>query len=140
MAFVSVWPFWPRVFNSASVISKFVIAGRLAGLNEIIASANTHRYSNAKLKKAETSRCAYAVMAGDVQTFSVPVKVHFRWIEPNNRRDIDNISAGAKFVLDALVMLHKIPNDTRQWVKGLSHEFPAPEAQAARVEVILEES
>jgi len=68
-----------------------------------------------------------------------PVKVHFDWYEPNMKRDPDNIRAGAKFILDALVEASILPKDSRKWVKGLSDAFPDPDAQNPRVEVQIEE-
>jgi Holliday junction resolvase RusA-like endonuclease len=64
----------------------------------------------------------------------------FRWIEKDLRRDPDNICAGAKFVMDALVELGRIPGDTRRWVKGISHEFPDPDAKNPRIEITITEA
>lgn len=52
-----------------------------------------------------------------------PVKIYFVWNEAERRRDPDNITAAQKFLLDELVRLKKIPNDTSKWVKGIYHDF-----------------
>lgn len=39
------------------------------------------------------------------------VKIVFRWIEPNRRRDKDNISFAKKFILDSLQEVGIIKND-----------------------------
>lgn len=44
----------------------------------------------------------------------------FLWIEPDRRRDHDNVTAGKKVVLDALVRYQVLPNDTRRYVTGSS--------------------
>lgn len=115
--------------------AMFKIEGRLPGLNEIIAATNNNRYGGAYLKKKETKRCMWAVIAGNVPAFSVPVRVAFHWIEPNLKRDPDNIAVGAKFVLDALVELGRLPNDSRKWVKEVTHVFAEPDPKNPRVEV-----
>jgi len=116
--------------------ATFKIDGRLIGLNDIIGRANHNRYAGAALKKTELRRVTMWIMAGNVPTFTTPVEISFRWIEKDNRRDIDNIAAGGtKVILDALVELHRLPNDGRKWVKRIEHCFPDPDAKNPRVEV-----
>lgn len=119
------------------MLSSFTIPGRLASLNEIIAKARYDRFAGASQKKAETRRCQMAIIAGQVATFKTPVHISIRWIERDLKRDPDNICAGVKFCLDALVELGRIPNDTRRWVKNISHEFPEPDKANPRVEVMI---
>ena len=119
---------------------KFVIEGRLPGLNEIIQTARYNRYAGASQKKKETDRCKWAIIAGSVPHFRNPVEVSFTWFEKCLRRDPDNISGGGtKFILDALVELGRIPNDTRRWIKGINHSFPEPDKENPRVEVSIKE-
>lgn len=117
----------------------FTIQGALPGLNEIIGAINKHRYAGAEQKKKEQKRCSWSIVAGRVPTFSVPVIFTFRWIEKDLRRDPDNICAGTKFILDALVEMKKIPRDSRRWVKGIFHEFPEPDKQNPRIEITIKE-
>ena len=116
---------------------RFTISGRLSGLNEIVNIARYNRFAGASQKKKETQRCQWAIIAGRVPTYQNPVVIKFVWIEKDLRRDPDNICAGAKFVLDALVELGRIPNDTRKWIKGITHEFPEPDKKNPRVEVSI---
>lgn len=117
----------------------FTIPGRLLGLNDIIGAARSNRFSGASQKKKETHKCQMYILAGKVPTYSSPVKISFTWIESDRRRDLDNICAGAKFVLDALVANGNLPNDGRKWVKGISHSFPEPDAKNPRVEIEIED-
>ena len=55
--------------------------------------------------------------------FENPVKIHFHWIEGNKRRDYDNVSAGKKFILDALVECGKLKDDNRKCVVAFSDTF-----------------
>lgn len=119
---------------------RFVIQGRLPGLNELVGAINRNRFVGSKMKRDETRRCEWAIIAGKVPTFTTPLRVLFVWVEQDLRRDPDNICAGAKFALDALVRLKRIPNDSRRWIKGITHEFPEPDKKNARVEVVLMEA
>jgi len=118
---------------------SFTIEGRLAGLNEIIGANRYNRFAGAGLKKKEQARCVKAVNDYLLPKMSKPVRIHFEWIEPNSRRDLDNIAAGTKFVCDALVATGILPNDNREWVKGIAHAFPEPDKAKPRVVVTLTE-
>ena len=74
-------------------------------------------------------------MTGSVPVFKEPIGIDLYWYEPNWKRDPDNLAAGVKYVLDALVLLNKIPNDTRKWVKSITHHFPDPDPVNPRVVV-----
>ena len=114
---------------------RFVIPGRLPGLNEIIYAARSHWSKGSKQKKEVTRLCAQYVLASRVPVFKKPIAVSFSWFEKDLRRDIDNISAGSKFILDALVETGRLKGDGRKWVKFISHEFPDPEPENPRVVV-----
>jgi hypothetical protein len=115
----------------------FSIPGRLPGMNEIVNAARHNRFAGAKQKRDETERCALWAMP--LKPFNEPVRLSIRWIEPNMRRDVDNISGGGtKFILDGLVAAGKLPNDSRRWVTGIFHEFPNPDKKNPRVVIIIE--
>lgn len=50
-----------------------------------------------------------------------PVTVNILWVEKDKRRDVDNIQFGAKFILDSLVNLNILPDDSRQFVCGINN-------------------
>lgn len=121
---------------------RFIIEGRLAGSNEIKYADRSHWSIGAKLRKEELARCKWAVMAAkhtQKACFTNAVGVSFAWIEPNGRRDLDNIISGQKAILDALVTCGVLANDGRKWVKRLIHEFPKPDKKNPRVIVTVEE-
>lgn len=78
----------------------FSIPGRLPSLNDLIHAMNRSRYAGAGMKREAECRIAWAAMR------EKPIAGAFRmsvvWYEPNNRRDRDNVTSGAKFILDAL--------------------------------------
>ena len=127
-----------RILPSVS----FTIPGRLSGANEIKSANRSHWSVGAKLVKEDKERCMWAIGRHGLDgtpRFKVPVTIAFVWIEPNAKRDIDNVTAGQKVILDALVLCGVIKNDTRQWIKGISHEFQEPNKIDPRIEVTVAE-
>lgn len=118
---------------------KFIISGRLPGLNEVIGASRYNRFAGAKQKREATDLCRFHIIAQNVQKISAPVMVHFTWYERDRRRDCDNVATGAKFILDALVEQKILPNDNRKWVRGISHLFPEPDPLKPRIEVTVTE-
>jgi len=117
---------------------SFTIPGRLPGLNEMIRSARGNKYAAAKEKKRSDDWCAWYAKQARLPAIKKPVLVSFIWMEPDARRDVDNIAAGAKFILDALVHLGVLQNDSQKWVHGLSHVFGVT-ALKPHIVVTLEE-
>lgn len=98
----------------------YTIPGRLAGANEAINRAKGGIYLSNRLKRAETKRCALAAIVGQVPKLKKPIRLHFHWVEPNRRRDLDNIRYAAKFVIDGLRECRKLENDGWRWIVGMS--------------------
>jgi len=116
---------------------NFEIPGPLPGMNDIISASRTHWNKSRQQKKTFTNMCGMSVIAARVPVFKDPVHVEFAWYEKNQKRDRDNVSAGAKFILDALVETGRLKNDTAHWVRGISHTFPAPDSKNPRVMVTI---
>lgn len=68
--------------------------------------------------------------------FDAPVKLAFRWYEPNKKRDLDNIAFAKKFILDALVQNGVIKTDGWKGVTGFTDSFFVD--NAPRIEVDIE--
>ncbi len=112
----------------------FEISGRLPGLNEIIEAAKQGKgkYQPYALMKEEyTTMIAW--IAKKMPRFEKVVLI-ITWYEPDRRRDIDNIMAGQKFILDGLVQAGTIPNDSQKYISGIVHRFRV-DKQNPRVEV-----
>jgi Holliday junction resolvase RusA-like endonuclease len=121
---------------------RFTILGRLAGSNEIKYADRSHWSKGAKLRKADLDTCLWSLrMAnlGQNDRFMGAVSVSFTWFEPNAKRDPDNIIGGQKAALDSLVTAGILFNDTRRWIRGLSHIFPDPDPKNPRIEVEVTE-
>lgn len=119
---------------------SFIIDGRLPNLNDIIRVRGNNRYSYGTFKKKWTRYCAMYIIRRGVPMFTNPVSISFDWIEPDYRRDIDNIaSGGCKLILDSLVELQKLPNDSRKYVREVKHRFPEKDPSNPRIVVTIEE-
>lgn len=119
---------------------KFIIQGRLPGLNEIVNANRGNRYAGATQKKTETKRCALEIIRQTSgQRIKGPFRLRVNWFERDLRRDPDNVCAGIKFIADALVETGRIPNDTREFVRSIEHVFELPDKQNPRIEIELKE-
>lgn len=118
--------------------STFSIPGVLPGYNEMGDAARTHWSQAHKQKKRFTRICGQYIIACQVPFFKLPVQVHFKWIERDQRRDFDNVCAGAKLILDALVKTGRLPNDSRKWVTFISNEMAIPDKKNPRVQVTIQ--
>ena len=67
--------------------------------------------------------------------FDAPVRMAFRWYEPNKKRDLDNISFAKKFILDALVANGIIKTDGWNGVTGFTDEFFTDKSPRIEVDI-----
>ena len=116
--------------------ATFTISGRMTGANEYIRELNSDRNAGNRIKRRETDRAAWSARAAHMPTFFRPVQVSFLWVEPNRRRDLDNVAFAKKFVLDGLVRAQVIANDTAACVTALHDRF-AYDREHPRVEVTV---
>ncbi len=113
------------------------IPGSLPGMNEIVDAARAHWGKSAQMKKTYTAAVALCIPNGDKlgkAKLASPVAIYVDWYEPNDKRDIDNITAGAKFILDGLVGRGVIANDDRKHVSSITHRVHT-DKKNPRVEV-----
>lgn len=100
---------------------KIVIPGRLPGLNEIVDANRRNKFGGNKLK--QDSEFIIKLVARNLPKLSPPCDFVFDWYEESKRRDKDNISAGKKFIFDALVKIGKLPNDGWSEVGSFADRF-----------------
>ena len=97
------------------------IQGKLPGLNDYTEACRKNKYIGAKMKKDAQIQISWFLHR--LPEIKRPVKIYFLWQEKDHRRDPDNVSFAQKFILDELVRLRKIPNDTSRWIHALYHDF-----------------
>ena len=113
-------------------VVAFVIPHRLVRLNEYIRAERGNRYAAAKIKKDMTNLCGYYVPKVKIDK---PIEVKMVWTVKNFANDPDNVSMGAKFILDAMVNKGMLPKDNLTMVKGLVHEFKRGKNEQVEVRV-----
>lgn len=118
----------------------FTIPFRLNNLNDYINAERTNRYAAAQMKaKNEKIASAYILKSLKGVKIRSPVKMRYRWYEPDRRRDPDNISSfGRKVIHDALVRCGVLENDGWKNIAGFSDEFYI-DKKMPRIEVEIEE-
>ena len=84
----------------------------LPGLNEILGASNTNRFAYAGMKKKWGRTVSLYALQQKFQPIVAPAHFEIECLEPNRRRDPDNIAAGAqKIILDALQESKLLGND-----------------------------
>ena len=115
---------------------------RLPGFNEAIASSKVGRgkFNRYAREKEEIQSCLYLMlMDAGIRAFR-QCRIGFTWIEPDRKRDIDNIAAGKKYILDALVGLGVLKDDSWKYVKGFLPEYFEADKNNWGVRVRIEEA
>ena len=120
-------------------MTRLVISGKLPGLNEYIAAERDSRFKGAQMRREAEKRVEWAARAQLRGVhFERPVIMRYTWVEPNRRRDKDNIAFAKKFIQDALVRIGVLKNDGWSFVTGFTDGFSV-DKKRPRVEVEFEE-
>ena len=103
------------------MIQSFFIDGKLPGLNEIIAASKVRRGKWSQYLDMKESYGGYVQMVIKQAKLKPMQKaaITCTWVEPNRRRDLDNVRVGFKFIGDALVSCGVLPNDGQAHVTHL---------------------
>lgn len=116
------------------------IHGTLPNFNDYISAERINRHKGAKMKADSGNIVAVAIrqyMMG--VRIDKPVFMEYLWVEPNMRRDKDNISSfGRKVIQDALVNAAVLKGDGWKHVVGFSDRFEV-DKENPRIEVRIKE-
>jgi Holliday junction resolvase RusA-like endonuclease len=99
----------------------FTINGKLPTLNDYTNRNRTHWAAGAADKKRATALAAAACKAIAIPQGS-KIKLHYNW-HTSTRHDLDNLVFAQKFCQDGLVSAGKIPDDSRKYIIGFTHDF-----------------
>ena len=120
-------------------MNRFTINGRLIGLNEYTKANRTKSYLANKLKREQEELVIWSAKSCKLEKVrAYPITLKIRWYEPNEKRDIDNITFAVKFILDGLVKSGYIENDSQRYVKSIEHIVDI-DREKPRVEVEIVE-
>ncbi len=119
---------------------KLTIPGKLHNLNDYIAAERANRHKGAKMKADNGNIVAVAIrqcLSG--VRIEKPVFMEYLWVEPNRRRDLDNVSGfGRKVIQDALVQCGVLKDDGWRYVVGFSDRFEV-DRENPRIEILIKE-
>lgn len=107
-------------------MSTLWVPGPLPGQNEIISAAKSGRggaNAYSRMKKQWGDTVWALARAAKLRPLDLPVRVSFLWTEKARRRDLDNIIAGGKFVMDGLVKAGVLGGDGWNHVGAIEHRF-----------------
>ena len=117
---------------------KFTITGTLPTLNKVNKANRTHWSKGARLKKEYEDLIKWQITrVSPVADDDYPVVVAVRWFDPNNKRDADNVIAGNKMLLDAMVAMEILRDDSRKYVENVVSLGVETDAKNPRIEVFL---
>ena len=124
-------------------MNRFVIYGKLPGLNDYTRANRGNKYLANKMKQdIQKNICKYIVFGVSMKDLKkvdrYPIGLTIKWYEPNNRRDIDNITFGTKFILDSMVCMGIIEDDSRKYVDSIEHVVYT-DKENPRIEVEINE-
>jgi hypothetical protein len=94
----------------------FTIPFRLPSLNDYVNACRTHPQVGAKMKKSTECDISWVIKAAKVKPVTNPCIVCMTFVEPNRRRDCDNVESGKKYLLDALVSCGILQGDSPRYV------------------------
>lgn len=119
-----------------------IIRGRLPTLNEMM-NAKRQRYGGqadgySVMKKKAGQMIGECILAAKLQPMKSPVVVELIWCATDRRTDPDNIAAGKKFILDALVTHGVLEDDGWKQVAGFMDRFKVDKGNPG-VEVLITE-
>lgn len=126
---------------------KLMIPGKMPTLNDYLHGERMGTKSNGKCTTIGNSlkqKWQYEVIKSIRKYMKAtkiyrPIKLSYKYYEPNSNRDMDNICGFAhKVVQDALVQAQVIVDDKWAYIKGFSDEFFI-DKENPRIEVTIEE-
>jgi Holliday junction resolvase RusA-like endonuclease len=120
-------------------VQIFTIKGRLPSRNEITAADRGNRYAANKLKKSTERDIMWQARTQRLRSVQGPCTIHIDWVEPNRKRDVDNIQSAAKMILDALVSMGVLSGDGQKYVTQVTHAIHV-DMYHPRVVVTIEEA
>ena len=118
------------------MIQTLTIPGEFPTLNSVLAATKRHWSLYSTTKRQMTTKASY-IAKRNLRPIDGPVDLEFEWTAKSKRIDPDNISHGAKYVIDGLVQAGILSDDSRKVVRSLSHTFPPPDRKHPRVVVTL---
>lgn len=112
----------------------------MPSLNEVVNINRANRFQGAKFKREVEEVIGWsirqALTSKSLHKPNTAVMVRFEWHEKTKKRDADNIASAKKFILDALVKMKVLEDDSRKFVKGFYDVIVDDKTDFVKVELI----
>jgi Holliday junction resolvase RusA-like endonuclease len=116
----------------------------LPTMNDIIKASKQVRRGKKYYSAYTTLKKKYTTLIAEelVTQHCVPdvpydqIRLNIVWVESTKKRDPDNVCAGRKFVLDAMVDVGIIVDDTRDHVLGFDDSFPVSQKRSVSIRIV----
>ena len=115
--------------------NTYVIDMKLPSLNQYIYVCRANKYGASRYKQELQNDIA--IFLNRMPSYENPIWIDFFWIEENKKRDYDNICFAKKFILDTMVQLGKIQNDSWGYILGFSDSFCVSKEKTAKVKLTI---
>lgn len=115
---------------------RIEIPMRLPGLNEIIEANRKNKHKGAQQKKKVERDIAWYINQQATHKVTKPFVLKITWVEPNRKRDPDNLVSAKKFILDALQNCGVIEGDGWKDVVKFEDEWVVENRYKVIVDII----
>lgn len=96
---------------------KYELRTKVPNLNDYISALSKNRYAGGKLKKQMQEEIMWLIKSQGLKKVKGKVDVYLTFIEKDKKRDKDNvIASGCKLIMDSLVNLEVIKDDSWQYI------------------------
>lgn len=126
---------WIKVIDNLKY-QKIIIFDRLPSLNEYVDVCRKNPFEAARFKRMLENEIITFIRIADAEPINEPCIIHIDWFEKGRKRDVDNIESAVKFILDALQGAGVLKNDSRKYVRQVSHNVIASDENGVIVWLI----
>lgn len=109
--------------TNLKLLGSFKIPYRFPSINTYINECRRHRKAGNALKRECTDIAGMHAISNGIKPVRQPVIIGLRFLEPDKKRDVDNVYSGAKFILDGLVRANILPDDSQKWVVDVGYDI-----------------
>lgn len=105
-------------------MNEVFIPAVLPGMNEVIAECGKSPHAYGRMKKKWGMVVGLCARGAGFPRIDGPRHFEFEFVEPNRKRDPDNIAGAAqKILFDALQEASLLPKDSWDYVTSIAHTF-----------------
>lgn len=124
-----------RLAKGSVEMQTLILNYRFPSLNEYTNANRASKYQGASIKKNFTALTKLEAKRQKLYPITQKVYIKFTWVEANKKRDMDNVAAAKKFILDGLVDAGILVNDNWEYIQGFQDTFKIEKKNRVIVEI-----